>query len=59
MVLLTLLAIIAIILLAGVFALITLGIAGTVGFVAIFGDVIVAGLIIYLIVKLIRHKKKN
>ncbi len=59
MILLTLLAIIAVILIAGVFVLIALGIAGTVGFIAVFGDAIVAGLIIYLIVKLIRHKKKN
>ena len=57
MVLVTLLAIIAIFILTVIFVAITLGIIGTAGFIYVFGDAILAILIVVGIVKLIRRHK--
>ena len=57
MVLVTLLAIIAIFILTVIFVAITLAIVGTAGFIYVFGDAILAILIVVGIVKLIRRHK--
>ena len=57
MVLVTLLAIIAILILTVIFVAITLAIVGTAGFIYVFGDAILAILIVVGIVKLIRRHK--
>lgn len=57
MVLVTLLAIMAIFILTVIFAAITLAIVGTAGFIYVFGDAILAILIVVGIVKLIRRHK--
>lgn len=57
MVLVTLLAIIAFFILTVIFVAITLAIVGTAGFIYVFGDAILAILIVVGIVKLIRRHK--
>ena len=57
MVLVTLLAIIAILILTVIFVAITLAIVGAAGFIYVFGDAILAILIVVSIVKLIRRHK--
>lgn len=57
MVLVTLLAIMAIFILTVIFVAITLAIVGTAGFIYVFGDAILAILIVVGIVKLIRRHK--
>lgn len=59
MITLMILVIIAIVILAILLAIASVGMAGVVGILLAFSDVIIAGLVIYGIVKLIQHFRKK
>lgn len=59
MITLMILVIIAIVILAIILAIASVGVAGIIGVLLAFSDVIIAGLVIYGIVKLIQHFRKK
>ena len=59
MITLTILVIIAIVILAIILAIASVGVAGIIGVLLAFSDVIIAGLVIYGIVKFIQHFRKK